>query len=817
MDYERVDSFPEYNLFFSPNWYSHQIMDVSSSGLCALGCNDEVQLLDLVTRRPITSLYIKQPQNDKYINDINERKVTAVSVSEKFIIFATVSGYLTIFEISDSNIICKFCDCVLTNVQISCIKELKPEECQLELLLTDNKNKIVFVKYNEGAIDQLNLERQGNNNATKYLDVIDYNDEQFYIKIMDNGTFNIWTAYFEEAVYNVDIGHILNTASFGVFDGLMIISIITRKSRLVVCQVGLNKILEDFIKERNFVVTNGNNFRKLVDIEMDVQTPYLPAKSLEKIKLRFHNRVISLNDQRLIITSKDGNMYLTDIESLMKVKEDKLILKPAAFEDSENPYYEMLDENPHFKNIYFAKIINNSLVSIGMDRLVSFWKISPQKVQYEFNIKCLGSKCTKIAFSPVEPQCYLLNCNDNTLRLWNTGKKTNRFVSTILWKGLDKRGIKEIEFHPEDEAMIAFIGYKGIALMDIYAHTILSQFNIPELSDHNVLFQRWLPRFCVQTIVDKNFEKLFDTIFKENRNYKSLLSEPKNQKKVSAHFERVNKKYKKEIDQSHTFFTFIQNKGYLLADFRLETTMCTGFRMERFISATDIFYTKRSGDNVTDVMVMIIGDKKGNLVRITVRDKKLDYYFQEALHSSLISVVRINKLSEDGKSLRYATGSYDRFIKIFKIKDIEQVGRKNVSHLISFKHKFRILEIDWDPFNEDRLLNICQKHATVQVWSISGKMSEEKTALAKKEGKKSTDGHFVGNIRGHKGFVTCAKFSGHEKDMIITSSDDQSVKIWNINNIKFNKPPNKKKVKSTTEKNDLKPQPVTMPKLDNRW
>lgn len=61
MDFERVDSFPEYNLFFSPNWYSHQIADISPSGLCALGCNDEVQLIDLTARRPITSLYIKTP------------------------------------------------------------------------------------------------------------------------------------------------------------------------------------------------------------------------------------------------------------------------------------------------------------------------------------------------------------------------------------------------------------------------------------------------------------------------------------------------------------------------------------------------------------------------------------------------------------------------------------------------------------------------------------------------------------------------------------------------------------------------------------
>lgn len=59
--------------------------------------------------------------------------------------------------------------------------------------------------------------------------------------------------------------------------------------------------------------------------------------------------------------------------------------------------------------------------------------------------------------------------------------------------------------------------------------------------------------------------------------------------------------------------------------------------------------------------------------------------------------------------------------------------------------------------------------------------------------KKSNDGHFVANIRGHKGFVTCARFSAAERDMIITASDDQSVKIWNLDSIKFNKPPNKKR------------------------
>ena len=52
---------------------------------------------------------------------------------------------------------------------------------------------------------------------------------------MDNGTFNIWTSYFEEAVYNVDIGHIINTASFGIFEGLMVISSISRKNKILIC------------------------------------------------------------------------------------------------------------------------------------------------------------------------------------------------------------------------------------------------------------------------------------------------------------------------------------------------------------------------------------------------------------------------------------------------------------------------------------------------------------------------------------------------------------------------------------------------------
>ena len=51
----------------------------------------------------------------------------------------------------------------------------------------------------------------------------------------------------------------------------------------------------------------------------------------------------------------------------------------------------------------------------------------------------------------------------------------------------------------------------------------------------------------------------------------------------------------------------------------------------------------------------------------------------------------------------------------------------------------------------------------------------------------------MANIRGHKGYITSALWSHSEPNCIITSSDDQSVKIWNLANIRFKKPPGNKK------------------------
>ncbi len=80
---------------------------------------------------------------------------------------------------------------------------------------------------------------------------------------------------------------------------------------------------------------------------------------------------------------------------------------------------------------------------------------------------------------------------------------------------------------------------------------------------------------------------------------------------------------------------------------------------------------------------------------------------------------------------------------------------------------------------------------TVQVWTL-----DPKKEFADREAVDMTDIeniHYVANIRGHKGFITTALWSRFDQDCIMTCSDDQSVKIWNLVNIKYRFPPKKKK------------------------
>ena len=148
----------------------------------------------------------------------------------------------------------------------------------------------------------------------------------------------------------------------------------------------------------------------------------------------------------------------------------------------------------------------------------------------------------------------------------------------------------------------------------------------------------------------------------------------------------------------------------------------------------------------------------------------------------------------DSGDIMIATGSLDRTIKILIIKRIlknEKFHYKNVVTFLSLRHRYRISDIDWDPYDPDRFLNVCQKHVTVQVWTINP-VSKSPHKNSDDKGSRDDadiDKYYVSNIRGHKGFVTTACWSHNEKNCVLTCSDDQSIKVWNLINIRCRQPP----------------------------
>ena len=113
-----------------------------------------------------------------------------------------------------------------------------------------------------------------------------------------------------------------------------------------------------------------------------------------------------------------------------------------------------------------------------------------------------------------------MSCNDYTMRLWNTAKKSNRFITTILWKGLDKKRIKKIVFHPEEESIVALESDKDISLMDIHAHTIIKEFKIGELYDGEPVYAEWVKRTLIEKLIDSKFETCIKKMVKKNKGYK---------------------------------------------------------------------------------------------------------------------------------------------------------------------------------------------------------------------------------------------------------------------------------------------------------
>lgn len=70
------------------------------------------------------------------------------------------------------------------------------------------------------------------------------------------------------------------------------------------------------------------------------------------------------------------------------------------------------------------------------------------------------------------------------------------------------------------------------------------------------------------------------------------------------------------MDPQFLYVTFVQNKGFIIADFKLGTVFCVNYFLEKFVSSVEIVDLRLESKSI----YFILGDKKGNIICVKYHD-----------------------------------------------------------------------------------------------------------------------------------------------------------------------------------------------------
>eukprot|EP01016_Furgasonia_blochmanni_P011583 TRINITY_DN15289_c0_g1_i2.p1 TRINITY_DN15289_c0_g1~~TRINITY_DN15289_c0_g1_i2.p1 ORF type:complete len:200 (-),score=31.43 TRINITY_DN15289_c0_g1_i2:65-664(-) len=158
-----------------------------------------------------------------------------------------------------------------------------------------------------------------------------------------------------------------------------------------------------------------------------------------------------------------------------------------------------------------------------------------------------------------------------------------------------------------------------------------------------------------------------------------------------------------------------------------------------------------------------------------------------------VSTVRFRpRIHLTDEEIVFASGAFDKVIYVYVARNVWDPENLIVDIAFVLRHKQRVSNLKWSM--QDQLLAVAKDHGTLQIWDASLDLETD-------DGEDETSREIC-NIRGHKGFIVDAEFYLRNPNYVITSSEDQSVKIWDINTIKNRKAPGKKRKRKNKEELD---------------
>lgn len=414
MEVEKIDIYPEYCLSFSPNWYAHQILSISKDGYVAYGSNDEVYVVSIRDKKIVTSVTMRD-SNVQAIKESAQKKITAVLITKDHLIMTNAFGYVGIFQkLGEQFEMIHLEKLDQLQKEVAYIRPFQVEEDpDLHFILGDVEQSAVVCTYRKGKLEKAHRIRKGKPTRNKYFYLYSYQSVQFVALVQEDSTIQLWDTNMKEQLFHLDLKKRVNTADMLLVDNQLLVALYSKTTGFIFGTINLRNLFDDMISSKSKLEI----FKEYKKTEIVIED----ESSIPKDTKFIMQRVMWLDRHTLLLTGQLGEIYQINLP--LVTDGQTITLKPFSLDSLNEEPYELLEENPHYKAIYFIDRFENMVISIGVDRKITFWDYNEDTILYSFSINCLGGKVDHIVENEAEKQFSVLVCRDNTIRIWDLSKK----------------------------------------------------------------------------------------------------------------------------------------------------------------------------------------------------------------------------------------------------------------------------------------------------------------------------------------------------------------------------------------------------------
>lgn len=405
------DQEPLYCLSFSPNWNTHQILSINSNGLLAYGSNAESFLIDIPNKNFISS--VKPSENIPN----TQLKATSMLIEENLLFVGFSNGLLYAFNHKLRNQVAF--KHKVSDTQIIHILKRQNYQDSIHLLIVDSEGSLFELVYIQGIVKvfpfNINCQSQVVKVFQYYYEPL---KKTLLLTVSQKGIVSVWNLEDKVQVYNYEVGNQIYKADCVIEDeNTMTCGLIAKKDALRLLRINIQELFTD-----NQDVQKS----QVYSVKLQFQIQAKDKGDPEVLSAKPH--IMFLSNKKVVISGKTGELFMISLQTLQERQE--LDLKHLSAIGDEEPLFDVVERNPHYKQIYAMEKYNyqntTMLLTLGIDRRLCFWRYEEDpiaEIEHLWSINFLGSKIKRIATSTLEKNKLFMTCLDKTIRVWDLEKK----------------------------------------------------------------------------------------------------------------------------------------------------------------------------------------------------------------------------------------------------------------------------------------------------------------------------------------------------------------------------------------------------------